>query len=133
MLDLAFRVYAQIVDFWKFFVPSATVLLGWVFARKDPWPWAQRIAVAIAYGGFAVVNLRGLVQSYRMLETLVEEIAAAGGMPGLTEVAFDATVRRLDMGPWGLAIAFHVVVDLIVLYFILIASGKRNAPPAAPG
>jgi transposase len=74
MLELAFKVHAQIIDFWKFFVPSALVLLGWIFTRKDPWPLAQRVAVAIAYVGFVVFNVHGLVESYAMFETLVTEL-----------------------------------------------------------
>jgi hypothetical protein len=127
MLELAFKVHGQVIDFWKFFVPSAIALLGWVFARKDPWPWAQRAAVAIAYVGFAVFNLYGLVESYGMLETLVAELRGSKGAPGLTDKAFEAIVSRLDMGRgWKIGIAFHIVVDLIVLYFILIWSGKKH-------
>ena len=129
MLELAFKVHAQIIDFWKFFVPSALVLLGWIFTRKDPWPWTQRVAVAIAYVGFVVFNVHGLVESYGMLETLVAELRASKGMPGLTDKAFEAVVSRLDMGRgWKIGIAFHFVVDIIVLYFILIWAGREYAP-----
>lgn len=143
MLELAFKVHGQVIDFWKFFVPSAIALLGWVFARKEPWPWTQRTAVAIAYVGFSVFNLYGLVESYQMLETLVAELGTLKttpglmekAAPGLTGKAFDAAVSRLDMsrgwsigGGWEIGIAFHIVVDLIVLYFILIWSGKKQAP-----
>jgi hypothetical protein len=129
MLELALKVHGQVIDFWKFFVPSAIALLGWVFARKDSWPWVQRVAVAIAYVGFAVFNLYGLVESYGMLEILVAELGDSKGAPGLTDKAFKAVVSRLDMGQgWKVGIAFHIVVDLIVLYFILIWSGKKRAP-----
>lgn len=129
MLELAFKVHGQIIDFWKFFVPSAVALLGWVFARKDPWPWNQRVAVAIAYGGFVVFNLYGLVESYGMLETLVAELNNAKAAPDMTEKAFRAAVSRLDMGWWWkIGIVFHIVVDLIVLYFILIWAGRKQAP-----
>jgi hypothetical protein len=129
MLELAFKVHAQIIDFWKFFVPSALVLLGWIFTGKDPWPWTQRVAVAIAYVGFVVFNVHGLVESYGMLETLVTELKASKGIPGLTDKAFEAVVARLDMGRgWKFGIVFHIVVDIIVLYFILIWSGRERTP-----
>ncbi len=130
MLDLAFKVHGQVIDFWKFFVPSAIALLGWVFTRKDAWPWDQRVAVAIAYVGFVVFNLYGLVESYGMLETLVAELRTSTGVQdGLTKKAFEAAVSRLDMGQsWKIGIAFHIVVDLIVLYFVLIWSGRRHVP-----
>jgi hypothetical protein len=129
MLELAFKAHGQIVDFWKFFVPSALVLLGWIFTRKDPWTWAQRIAVAIGYLGFVAFNLYGLAESYGMLETLVAELRASKGLPGLTDKAFDAVVSRLDMGRgWMVGIAFHIVFDLIVLYFILFWAGRQNSP-----
>ncbi|HQR22662.1 MAG TPA: hypothetical protein PKV98_17465 [Burkholderiaceae bacterium] len=129
MLELAFKAHGQIVDFWKFFVPSALVLLGWIFTRKDPWPWGQRVAVAIGYLGFAAFNLYGLVESYGMLETLVAELRATKAVPGLTDKSFDAVVSRLDMGSgWKVGIAFHIVFDLIVLYFILLWAGRKHAP-----
>lgn len=129
MLELAFKAHGQIVDFWKFFVPSALVLLGWIFARKDPWPWPQRWAVAAGYLGFVVFNLVGLTESYRMLETLVGELRAAGSLPGLTGTAFDAVLARLDMGSgWLVGLAFHVAFDLLVLYFILFWAGRK--PPS---
>jgi hypothetical protein len=79
MLELAFKVHGQIIDFWNFFVPSAIALLGWVFAGKDPWPWTQRFAIAIAYVGFVIFNLYGLLKSYGMLETLVAELRVSKG------------------------------------------------------
>ena len=128
MLDLAFKIHGQIVDFWKFFVPSAVVLMGWVFARKEPWPWLQRIAITISFAGFVVFNLYGLLESYGMLEILVAELRASSGVQGLTPRAFEAAVARLDMGSgWKLGIAFHIAFDLMVLYFILIWSGKKTA------
>ena len=128
MLELAFKVHGQIIDFWKFFVPSAIALLGWVFAGKDPWPWTQRFAIAIAYVGFVIFSLYGLLKSYGMLETLVAELRASKGAQGLTDKAFEAAVLRLDMGRgWKIGIAFHIVVDLIVLYFILVWSGTKPA------
>lgn len=129
MLELAFKAHGQIIDFWKFFVPSALVLVGWIFTRKDPWPWTQRLAVATAYVGFVVFSLYGLVESYGMLETLVAELRASKGMPGLTDKAFGAVISRLDMGQgWKIGIAFHITVDFIVLYFILVWAGKKHAP-----
>ncbi len=64
-----------------------------------------------------------------MLEILVTELRASSGIQGLTPRAFDAAVARLDMGSgWKLGIAFHIVFDLMVLYFILIWSGRKMAP-----
>jgi len=128
MLDLAQQAHGQIIDFWKFFVPSALVLLGWIFSRKEPWPLTQRVAVAIAYIGFAVFNVLGLVGSYELLGTLVDELEKSKAMGDLTEGAFTAVVSRLDMGEWRLGIAFHFVVDLIVLYFILVWAGRKHTP-----
>ena len=127
MLELALKTHVQVIDFWKFFVPSILVLLGWIFARKDPWPWPQRASVSVAYIGFAVFNVSGLIASYGMLETLVAEMKESKAIPGLTNKAFEAVVSRLDMGGWQIGIAFHIVVDLIVLYFILISAGRKNA------
>jgi hypothetical protein len=64
-----------------------------------------------------------------MLTTLVAELKAAKPPYDLTSKAFEAAISRLDMGEgWKLGIAFHFLVDLIVLYFILIWSGKKYAP-----
>ena len=129
MLELAFKFHGQIIDFWKFFVPSAMILLGWIFARKDHWSLTQRGAVAFAYLGFVVFNLYGLVESYIILETLVIELKASKGIPGLPQAAFDAVVSRLEMGMgWKLGIFFHVAVDVIILYFILFVAGRKPSP-----
>ena len=129
MLELALNIHDQILDFWKFFVPSAVALMGWIFSRKQSWAFSQRIAIAIAFVGFAVFNLYGLLQSYGTLGTLVAELRATNGIPGLTVKAFEAIITRLDMGcGWEIGIAFHLVVDCIVLYFILIWAGRKIEP-----
>jgi hypothetical protein len=131
MLELALKIHEQILDFWKFFVPSAIALLGWIFSRKDTWPITQRFAVAIAFVGFAVFNFYGLLHSYETLEIFVSELRASNGLPGFSVNAFEAIVTRLDMGwGWKIGMAFHLVVDFIVLYFILIWS-KRTQPNQA--
>ena len=126
MLDIALKTQAQIIDFWKFFIPATMVLLGWVYTRKQPWPWNQRIAIAIVYIGFVIVNLIGLVESYKLLSALVADLNLSEVPEGFTKNAFKAIVTRLGLGKgWKMLIVFHVFVDLIVLYIILIFAGKK--------
>ena len=139
MLDIALKLHGEVIDFWKFYLTYAVILLGWVFSRKEPWPWAQRLAIAIAFVGFVVFNLVGLVKSYRALGVVVSQIeilakarnttdAALAAMAktwNMTDATLAAVVQRLDMGPWPLGIAFHIIVDAMVLYFILIWSGGK--------
>jgi hypothetical protein len=133
MLELAIKIHDQVVNFWQFFVPSAVALLGWVFSRRQPWPLAQRIAVAVAFMGFAIFNLYGLIQSYETLDTLVTELSALNGETKLTPTAFHAMINRLSMGwGWKIGIVFHLVVDVIVLYFILVwARRSSDSQPEA--
>lgn len=128
MLELAFKFHDQIINYWKFFVPSTIVLLGWVFARKAAWPWVQRIAVAFAFLGFAIFNLYGLILSYEILNDLVIEMRTVCPPSDMTIDAYKAVVSRFDMGSdWKIGIAFHVVVDIGVLYFLLFESGRKKA------
>ena len=125
MLDIALKLHGEVIDFWKFYLTYAVILLGWVFSRKEPWPWAQRLAIAIAFVGFVVFNLVGLVKSYRALGVVVSQIEILAKARNTTDATLAAMVERLDMGPWPLGIAFHIIVDAMVLYFILIGSGGK--------
>jgi hypothetical protein len=131
MVDLAFKTQEQIMDFWKFFVPSIMVLLGWIFSRKYSWSWLQRIGVAVAYSGFMVFNIDGLFESYVMLSVIVDQLKSLNMPPDhMTWLVFNAVITRLDLGEsWKYGMVFHIVVDFIVLYFILIEAGQEPHVP----
>ena len=127
MLDIALKTQAQIIDLWKFYVPATMVILGWIFARKQPWPWTQRIAIALVYLGFVIFNLFPLVESYKLLSTLVVNLKLVEVPSGFRQDAYNAIVTRLGLGKgWKILIAAHIVADIIVLYFILLFSGKKS-------
>ncbi len=126
MLDLAFKLFDQIVRFWNFYVVSATVLVGWVFSRDDPWSNLQRWTVTIAFLGFVVFNLIGLISSYKALQVVTHELKITHNLEalGITRKALNAMVERFSMRYWKIGILFHIIVDGIVIYFLCIVSAS---------
>lgn len=125
MLDLAFKLSDQIVGFWNFFVVFATVLVGWVFSRKTPWPPLQKTAIAIGFIIFIFFNLIGLTSSHKALQVVVNELNSSNsGVDQITDTVVIAMKQRFTMRFWPLDIVFHIVVDVILLWFILVLSGK---------
>jgi hypothetical protein len=129
-LTLAFKMYDSIIFFWNFFIPGAIAITGWVFASEDRWPLGKRIAVAFSYSGSTLVNLVGLWRSYRALDNILDALRSAPTPTTLNPAVFQATVDRLELGPWWVTMVFHLVVDAIVLYFVLhTAARTRTARP----
>ncbi len=123
-LALGLRMYDSILSFWNFFVPGAIAITGWVFASEDRWPLAKRLAVALSYFGFTLVNLLGLFRSYRALESIVDALSSASFSTTLNKEVFNAIVNRLELGPWWVTMLFHLAVDAIVLFFVLYTAAK---------
>ncbi len=65
------------------------------------------------------------VASYKLLAALVTSLQTMQPPEGFTRNAFDAVIVRLTLGEgWHRIIGLHIFVDFVVLYFILISSGK---------
>lgn len=127
-MEIAFKLHEQINFYWHFYVPSAIVLLGWIFAGTGSWPWNKRLALSVAFAGFVVFNLLALVKSYTALEAVVNELRSSSvASSALNAEVLSAAIIRLDMGPWEAGIVFHLVLDFGILYFILIWSGRKIA------
>ena len=126
-IDIAFQLHDGINFYWNFFVPACVAILGWVFSRKEPWPLDKRVAVSILFIGFTVFNLIGLYKTYTALDAVVRELECATDIPDLSQPVLNAVTNRLRMQAWRWGLAFHILVDLVVLSFFLVRSGK--APP----
>ncbi len=124
-IDIAFKLHDGINFYWNFYVPACVAILGWVFSRKDPWPLIKRVAISTLFIGFTAFNLIGLTKTYTALDAVIGELTCAADTPGLSQTVLKAVTRRLDMGPWRWGLAFHIFVDLVMLYFIFVQSGKR--------
>ena len=123
-IDIAFKLHDGINFYWNFYVPSCVAILGWVFSRKDPWPLVKRVAVCFLFIGFTVFNLIGLIKTYTALEAVICDLKWSNTALGLSQSVLNAVTKRLDMGPWRWGLAFHIFVDLVVLFFILVLSAK---------
>ena len=123
-IAIAFKLHDGINFYWNFYVPACIAILGWVFARKDPWPLEKRVAISILFIGFTAFNLIGLFKTYTALEAVIGELQWPAGPCGPGPSVRDAVTTRLDMGPWPWGLAFHILVDAVLLYFICVQSGK---------
>jgi hypothetical protein len=124
MLELALRVFEEIVHFWEFFIVSIIAIVGWVFSRDSAWSDLQRWAVAAAFTGCVVFNLIGLKSSYMALEVVVSELKHQPANPTITQKTTLAMIKRFSLRFWMVGLVVHIIIDAIVLYFILILSGQ---------
>jgi hypothetical protein len=98
-----------------------------VGSRDTAWPELQRWTVMIAFLGFVVFNLIGLISSYKALQVVVHELKITRDLKvlGITSKALTAMVERFNMKYWQVGILFHLIVDGIIIYFIYSVSATQ--------
>jgi hypothetical protein len=125
MLELALRIFEEIVHFWEFFIVSTIAIVGWIFSRNSAWSDLQRGSICLAFLVGVAFNLIGLIRSYMALNIVISELKHHPDIPEITPRTTRAIINRFSMGYWWIiGIFWHLVIDLIVVYLILILSGQ---------
>jgi len=126
-LDIAYQLHSEVVTFWQFYVAGMTGVVGWVFARNSSWPFAKRIGVIGCVVVFMIFNISGLYRTTSALHDAVLIMFAEGySTPqGITASIFQVVLTRLNTGDWYMHIGPHLLVDVIIIYFVFFVSGRE--------
>ncbi|MCW8092531.1 hypothetical protein [Alteromonas sp. ASW11-130] len=126
-LDIAYKLHSEIVTFWQFYVAGISAIVGWVFSRSTAWSLNKRLGISVTTLVFMVFSISGLYRSSSALHDIVALMRSdTYAIPeGISSSVFYSVVNRLNVGDWYLNIGAHVVVDVIILYFIIVVAGQK--------
>ncbi len=123
-LDIAFKLIEQILTFWQFYVAGAASVIGWVFSRDKAWSKQKRVGIGLSATMFMTFNLIGLSKTVYSLNIIINILGQNNyEIPlEINEYVFQAALDRLNQGDLLFHLIPHLLVDIIIFYFIFVTS-----------
>ncbi len=121
LTELGLKLTDDIRAYWNFLIVSATVVVGWALAKREPLGKRQAVLIALIFAVFWYFNFAALLKTYLALEGLVPALRTLSQQlkpPELAD-ALSAIVVRLSMRGWRLALAFQTLFVLAVLFLLV--------------
>ncbi len=122
MLDLALSLSNRIDTHWTLFISVHLALIGGIIYIDRPLYKKEKLAAAIIYTGFAIINFYMMRNQAQFLESIyqqvfnIRDLACCNG-----NVVIDHVVKLHEMGKAGLTM-WSIFVTHIAMYIILLLS-----------